>query len=64
MSRPFTIKPAAETIDLDRERGSEVVFTVSNASGRPISARGRISCADAAQKAWFKLQEEPEPAGP
>lgn len=60
MSRPFTIKPAAETIDLDRERGSEIVFTVSNASGRPIHARGRISCADAAQKAWFKLQDEPE----
>jgi serine/threonine-protein kinase len=60
MSRPFTIKPAAETIELDRQRGSEVVFTVSNASGRPIAARGRISCTDAAQKAWFKLQDEPE----
>jgi len=60
MSRPFTIKPAAETIELDRERGSEVVFTVSNASGRPIYARGRISAADPAQKAWFKLQDVPE----
>lgn len=60
MARPFTIKPAAETIELDRARGSEVVFTVSNASGRPINARGRISVADPAQKAWFKLQDEPE----
>jgi beta-lactam-binding protein with PASTA domain len=60
MSRPFTIKPAAETIELDRQRESEVVFTVSNASGRPINARGRISAADPAQKAWFKLQDEPE----
>ena len=60
MARPFTIKPAAETIELDRDRGSEVVFTVSNASGRPINARGRISVADAAQKAWFKLLDAPE----
>jgi beta-lactam-binding protein with PASTA domain len=60
MARPFTIKPAAETIELDRERGSEVVFTVSNASGRPINARGRIAAADPAQKAWFKLLDEPE----
>jgi beta-lactam-binding protein with PASTA domain len=60
MARPFTIKPAAETIELDRERGSEVVFTVSNASGRPINARGRISVADPAQKAWFKLLDAPE----
>jgi beta-lactam-binding protein with PASTA domain len=60
MARPFTIKPAAETIELDRERGSEVVFTVSNASGRPINARGRIAVADPAQKSWFKLLDAPE----
>lgn len=60
MARPFTIKLGVETIELDRERGSEVVFTVSNASGRPINARGRITVTDPAQKGWFMLLDQPE----
>jgi hypothetical protein len=59
MPSAFAITTTANSITLDSRRG-ESQFTVSNATGRPLRARARVTPEGGAAAAWFTIAGEVE----
>lgn len=60
MPNPFAITAATSTVALDTGRRSEIAFTVSNISGRPLRGRARIVPLEGATAGWLTLVGEAE----
>jgi beta-lactam-binding protein with PASTA domain len=58
----FAITPDDEkvTVRLTAQGRGEFAFTVTNMSGKAITARARITAKDPSQLSWYKIQDDPQ----
>lgn len=56
----FTITAPSDSVRLDYKNHGEVVFTVTNTSGRGVRGRAKVVPANPAQGGWIKIGGEPE----
>jgi hypothetical protein len=60
MANPFAITAASNSVPLRDDRSGQAVFTVFNASGRPIRGRARIVAEDPIAEQWLSLVGDAE----
>jgi hypothetical protein len=62
MANPFAITAASNSVPLRDDRSGQAVFTVFNASGRPIRGRARVVAEDPNAEQWLSLVGDAERA--
>ncbi len=60
MASSFAITTATNSIQLGNNRRTEAIFTVFNASGRPVRGRARVIAENPLAQAWLSLSKEAE----
>lgn len=60
MPRVFDVTTTTSVVQLASDRTGQAVFTVSNASGRPVRGKVWVKAEDESQASWFVLQGESE----
>jgi len=66
MANTFTITTAADNVQADAGGQATIVFTVTNATARPLRGMAKVKPLDNTQSAWLRIEGETErdfPAG-